>query len=134
MSDVEACLKPGGIVIFIDGDMTSYEEDLVTPGPMGQEEDEGGDPTKGSWFQRIKRGKKDNQHPPGLNGLKYLPEIRTAAIYNGANCDILDNSIDEGLWDHELIDPTTVQVASVNVPLGTWAKGKPNQSHKERGG
>jgi hypothetical protein len=58
MRDVEACLKPGGLVIFQDGDMGGYEEDLVTPFPVGQDEDEGGDPTQGSWFHRIKRGKK----------------------------------------------------------------------------
>lgn len=56
MRDVEACLKPGGIVFFIDGDQTVYQEDMVTPIAVGQERDEGGDPSKGSWLHRIMRG------------------------------------------------------------------------------
>lgn len=56
MSDVEACLTPGGLVCFIDGDQTVYQEDMVTPIPVGEERDEGGDPEKGSWLHRIARG------------------------------------------------------------------------------
>jgi hypothetical protein len=60
MRDVEACLKPGGIVFFIDGDQTVYLEDMVTPVAMGQERDEGGDPDEGSWLHRIMRGTHTN--------------------------------------------------------------------------
>jgi hypothetical protein len=56
MRDAEACLKPGGIVIFIDGDQTAYQEDMVTPVAVGQEREEGGDPNEGSWLHRIMRG------------------------------------------------------------------------------
>jgi len=56
MRDVEACLKPGGIVFFIDGDQMLYREDMVTPVSVGQERDEGGDPNEGSWLHRIMRG------------------------------------------------------------------------------
>jgi len=57
MGEVEACLKPGGIVFFIDGDTRNYREDMITPIPVGLEKDEGGDPDEGSWFHRIMRGK-----------------------------------------------------------------------------
>ena len=56
MRDVEACLKPGGLLVWMDGDQTAYQEDMVTPIPVGQERDEGGDPNEGSWLHRIMRG------------------------------------------------------------------------------
>lgn len=106
MLDVEACLKPNGIVFFIDGDQTIYQEDMVTPIAVGQERDEGGNPHDGSWLHRIAR------------------EIRYAAVYNGCDVDGLENCIDYGIWDHELIDPSTVKVASMATPLGIWAKAR----------
>jgi hypothetical protein len=56
MQDVEACLKPGGIVFFIDGDQRFYEENAVGPIPIGVDPEDGGDPKKGSWLFRIGRG------------------------------------------------------------------------------
>jgi hypothetical protein len=32
--------------------------------------------------------------------------------------------MDEGLWDHPLIDQTTVQVGGIFTPVGPWASGK----------
>jgi hypothetical protein len=57
MQDVEACLRPGGIVFFIDGDQRFYEENAVGPIPIGVDPEDGGDPKKGSWVFRIGRGK-----------------------------------------------------------------------------
>lgn len=56
MRDVEACLTPGGLVLFIDGDQTVYQEDMITPIALGQEKEEGGNPNDGSWLYRIARG------------------------------------------------------------------------------
>lgn len=106
MRDVEACLTPGGLVVFMDGDQTVYQEDMVTPIAVGQERNEGGDPAKGSWLHRIAR------------------EIRWAAVYNGCDIDGLEDCIDQGIWDHDLIDPSTVKVASLSTPIGTWAKAR----------
>ncbi|PVF97655.1 S-adenosyl-L-methionine-dependent methyltransferase [Serendipita vermifera] len=105
MQDVEACLKPGGIVFFIDGDQRFYEENAVGPVSIGVDPEEGGDPTRGSWLYRIAR------------------EVRFAAMYMGADVRGLENCIDEGdMWDHPLIDPATIRVASVFTPMGPWAK------------
>lgn len=72
MLDAEACLRPGGIIIFMDGDMKSkptlicyipltslsvYSDDFVSTVPIGLSEAEGGDPIKGSWMYRLARGK-----------------------------------------------------------------------------
>jgi hypothetical protein len=52
-------------------------------------------------------------------------EVRFAAMFMGADVRGLENCIDEGhMWDHPLIDPTTVRVASVFTPMGPWAKCK----------
>jgi hypothetical protein len=56
MQDAEACLKPNGIIIFIDGDTRMYLEDNVTPAPVAVDTDEPGGPIQGSWFHRIARG------------------------------------------------------------------------------
>ncbi|KAG8792743.1 hypothetical protein FRC16_011278, partial [Serendipita sp. 398] len=55
MLDVEACLKPGGIAIFIDGDMTVYQEDMVSPIEIGHDEDDAPGPPRGSWMARLAR-------------------------------------------------------------------------------
>ncbi|PVF94981.1 S-adenosyl-L-methionine-dependent methyltransferase [Serendipita vermifera] len=107
MQDVEACLKPGGIVFFIDGDQRFYEENTIGPISIGVDPEEGGDPTKGSWLYRIGR------------------EVRFAAMYMGADVRGLENCIDEGhMWDHPLIDPNTIRVAHTFTPMGPWAKSR----------
>jgi hypothetical protein len=53
-------------------------------------------------------------------------EVRFAAMFMGADVRGLENCIDEGhMWDHPLIDPSTIRVASVFTPVGPWAKCKP---------
>ena len=56
MLDAEACLKPSGVIIFIDGDTRFYLEDNVTLAPVAVDADEPGGPVEGSWFHRIARG------------------------------------------------------------------------------
>ena len=57
---------------------------------------------------------------------QFLPEVRYAAIYNGCDVHGLEDGIDEGMWGHELVDPSTIQAASLCTPIGTWAKGEPH--------
>jgi hypothetical protein len=56
MRDAEACLKPSGVIIFIDGDTKMYLEDNATSAPVALDADEPGGPIEGSWFQRLGRG------------------------------------------------------------------------------
>jgi hypothetical protein len=51
-------------------------------------------------------------------------ELRYAAIYNGCDVKGLETCIDEGLWGHDLLDPSTIRVASLCTPVGTWARGE----------
>ncbi|CCA67628.1 hypothetical protein PIIN_01456 [Serendipita indica DSM 11827] len=102
MRDVEACLKPGGLVIFIDGDMRMYEEDGVTPVPVGEEDENGVEIGEGSWLHRIAR------------------EVRYAAIYRGSDVPGLEDCIDLGLFGHPLIEPSSIRAASLYTPIGPW--------------
>lgn len=56
MKDIEACLKPGGIAIFIDIDLNFYLKDTTTTVPLGLDAEEGGDPDNSSWIYRLVRG------------------------------------------------------------------------------
>lgn len=56
MHEAESCLKPGGLLIMMDGDMRLYGEDMIHPAPLGVDVEEGGDPKAGSWTARIVRG------------------------------------------------------------------------------
>ena len=51
MQDVEKCLKPGGIVLWVDGDYDVYAADQHVYMPFATAED-----GSGSWFQRIVYG------------------------------------------------------------------------------
>ncbi|CCA67627.1 hypothetical protein PIIN_01455 [Serendipita indica DSM 11827] len=102
MQDVEACLKPGGLVIFIDGDMRIYMEDGVTPVPIGQEDENGVEIGEGSWLHRIAR------------------EVRYAAIYKGSDVFGLEDCIDLGLFGHPLLEPSSICNAALYTPIGPW--------------
>lgn len=51
MDEVEACLRPGGLVIFMDGEMEVYGEDQECTLPTGSDEN-----PNGSWIKRVIRG------------------------------------------------------------------------------
>lgn len=52
MEDMQLCLKPGGLVIFIEGDIDMYDEDRLhrvkIPDPIKE-----GPDSEGSWFRKI---------------------------------------------------------------------------------
>ncbi|PVG04486.1 S-adenosyl-L-methionine-dependent methyltransferase [Serendipita vermifera] len=102
MHDVEACLKPGGIVIWLDVDYDIYSKDRVTYEPYGTDEN-----PSGSWFQRS------------------AFEMRRGAVSTGRS-DLFGaaEALDAGLWTSPLIDPETCKNASLYLPIGPWAKGE----------
>jgi hypothetical protein len=56
MQESAACLKPGGWIMWMDGDMRLYAEDKIHPIPLGLDLEEGGNPMAGSWTARMARG------------------------------------------------------------------------------
>ncbi|PVF99500.1 S-adenosyl-L-methionine-dependent methyltransferase [Serendipita vermifera] len=95
MEEAEKCLKPGGVVIFIDHDAMFCAEDQVSRQPMAETNE------NGSWLVRC-----------------------SFEMRNGAQSDLLgmEAALDEGLWNHELIDTNTAQAASMFLPIGPWPR------------
>lgn len=52
MEDIERCLKPGGIAIFVDGDRTIYSTDRLHSAKFPEEVPK----EEGSWFKKVVRG------------------------------------------------------------------------------
>ncbi|KAG8823122.1 hypothetical protein FRC17_009400 [Serendipita sp. 399] len=99
MGDIEGCLKPGGMVIWIDIDYDLYSHDTFTYTPVASELQ-----PSGAWLQRP------------------LYEMRRSAVLGGSDVHTMEKVLDEeGLWDRPLIDPET-QNASMYLPLGPWGK------------
>lgn len=108
LRDIQLCLKPGGILIVIDGDQYLYEDKqrffkiASVPGDR-----EGGlaDP-KGSWLCRM------------------IWEACEACVMAGSGMPRSREIIELGLWDSDLCDPVTASAGCVFFPVGPWARGK----------
>lgn len=51
MEDIERSLRPGGLVLFMDGETDVYDENQVDTLPSASEQNPGG-----SWLKKIFRG------------------------------------------------------------------------------
>ncbi|PVF95576.1 S-adenosyl-L-methionine-dependent methyltransferase [Serendipita vermifera] len=99
MVDVEQCLKPGGMVVWMDVDFDMYSNDRFLYRPFATESN-----PSGSWFQRI------------------TFEMRRQAVIGGSDLYTTAAELDAGFWKHELLDPDTCRTASLYLPLGPWAQ------------
>lgn len=52
MEDAELCLKPGGLIVFVDGDGTICSTDRLHPAKFPEETSK----EEGSWFRKVVRG------------------------------------------------------------------------------
>ncbi|CAG7852994.1 SubName: Full=Uncharacterized protein {ECO:0000313/EMBL:CCA72732.1} [Serendipita indica DSM 11827] len=94
--EMERCLKPGGLLIVISGGLL-LSEDRKTMYPMYTREN-----PRGSWFQRSAMAM--------FLGIKKL----------GIDAQSFEREIDNGLWNHELLDPSSCAAALITVPIGPW--------------
>ncbi|PVG04207.1 S-adenosyl-L-methionine-dependent methyltransferase [Serendipita vermifera] len=100
-NDVAQCLKPGGVVIWIEGDYDFYSGFPIVYKPFGSEEN-----PSGSYLQRM-----------GY-------ELRRAVTANGGALKEVERLMDQGLWwQSDMIDPDTCKTASLLLPIGTWLEG-----------
>lgn len=108
LSDLFLCLKPGGILIIVDGGI-HFLRDLGTFGRMrrvdGDEEDATATSEDGSWFNRIHW------------------EVSRACQIAGASVDRSHEVLSAGLWDHPFSEPGSVASGSYLFPVGPWAQG-----------
>lgn len=105
MEDVHNCLKPGGIVLWveIDYDLYSYTHGDFRHLTMASELN-----PDGAWLPR-----------PAY-------EMVRSVIIGGSQIDVMAQLLDtEGLWNQTtLLDPDTCKAASMYLPLGPWATSK----------
>ncbi|PVG04451.1 S-adenosyl-L-methionine-dependent methyltransferase [Serendipita vermifera] len=97
--DIERCLKPGGMVVWIDGDYHFSGEDPETYVPLASEVN-----PEGSWMARI------------------IWEMRRCAVKVGrSDLFTMAEELQGGLWRDPLIDPETCGAGSLYLPIGPWA-------------
>ncbi|KIM34404.1 hypothetical protein M408DRAFT_325809 [Serendipita vermifera MAFF 305830] len=109
LDDVVACLKPGGIVIMVEGDIRPYHEDKVTHYAPADLEAEGG-----SWWARV-----------CLEAFQIMKN-------RGSSIDGSDE-VENGIQHPDIV---VCRTGTVFVPLGPWATGttpEQNASLAEQG-
>ncbi|KAG8768465.1 hypothetical protein FRB91_010007 [Serendipita sp. 411] len=98
MKDVHNCLKPGGIVIWVDADFDYYSTEKFEYHLPATDDNPGG-----CWSQRV------------------VSEMRRACLRIGSDPIGMESELDAGLWTDPLIDPETCKTGSLYLPVGTWA-------------
>ncbi|KAG8808717.1 hypothetical protein FRC17_003817, partial [Serendipita sp. 399] len=107
MRDIHACLKPGGIVLWIDADFDVYSTERFGYHPPAADDHPGG-----SWPQRV------------------TSEVRRASLKLGSDISAMEVALDAGLWKDPSIDSTTSVLlseslrdadGSLYLPIGQWA-------------
>lgn len=106
--DLQLCLKPGGIMIVIDG-WLAFMSDVNTIARLRRLEGDEADATAtsedGSWLNRI------------------YWEASQGNKLSGASLDRAQNVLSTGLWDQPHCDPASIVSGSYFIPIGPWARG-----------
>ncbi|KAG8833991.1 hypothetical protein FRC17_009717 [Serendipita sp. 399] len=97
-AEIEKCLRPGGIMIWMDGDYDILSRD-----------------------RNIYAIPASDYHPEGNWLPRFFYEMRRFAVSVGKS-DIFTmiDVLSAGLWDDDLLDPATCQAADLCVPVGAW--------------
>ncbi|PVF94110.1 hypothetical protein CPB86DRAFT_800707 [Serendipita vermifera] len=105
--ELQRCLKPGGMLLIIDGEPIIYKGRGI---PVGMKKipgdlDVSGVREDGSWLQRLVT---ETWEGCTIDG---------ACVFRASELTVL------GLWDYPLMDPETARSGGVYLPLGPWAQG-----------
>ncbi|KIM23714.1 hypothetical protein M408DRAFT_27671 [Serendipita vermifera MAFF 305830] len=95
LADIQGCLKPGGILIWIDGDY-----DLFSGWPM------------------VYRPFVSSSNPTGSYTVRVCYELQRSGILGGSDVKTAGEILDEGFWSNgSLLDPDTCKAASIFLPI-----------------
>ncbi|PVF93103.1 hypothetical protein CPB86DRAFT_790500 [Serendipita vermifera] len=112
VKEVLLSLKPGGLLMIIDGDRfvdvdrTKY----TTVAKVEGDEMDSNSSENGSWLARI------------------WYETMTSEEFGGSDIVRSRDVFDLGLWDHPLCDPETAGGGSITIPVGPWMNDQNNTS------
>lgn len=109
LQQIVECLKPGGILIWMDGDYDFYSGWPMTYVPYWSSSN-----PHGSYTQRV------------------LYEFRKSAILSGSDVRTMEKVLQEGFWNNApMLDPGTCKTAGVYLPIGPWCEqGDPAQQEQ----
>jgi hypothetical protein len=99
--DIENCLRPGGMIIWIDVDFDMYSNDQYSYRQFVTEEN-----PSGSWFQRIAYGECLSKGLSDAHAHAWA-EVRRGAANRGSDLYTVAAELDAGVWSHEMLDPET---------------------------
>ncbi|KAG8798943.1 hypothetical protein FRC16_006183, partial [Serendipita sp. 398] len=105
LEEMQTCVKPGGILIVIDGDLRLYK-DLNTIYPLAKvpgDQDVSGVSEDGAWLSRV------------------IWEACQGCNVAGSNIEGSKHVLERGLWNYSLLDPETAVGGHFFFPLGPWA-------------
>ncbi|PVG04450.1 S-adenosyl-L-methionine-dependent methyltransferase [Serendipita vermifera] len=99
--EIEKCLKPGGLMLWIDGDYHVISEDPHVYIPLASE-----------------------INPEGCYLGRMFWEMRRCAVKVGrSDLFTMTDSLKVGLWKDPMLDPETCKAGDIYLPIGTWPKG-----------
>jgi len=143
LQELQKCLKPGGLLLVVDGDVCTLCEDRKTIMPLKRLPSDGGKEVtgvsdQGSWFRRLFWGVLYNfigsKKCDTDSHVCLMIEACEACHIAGADLETAEDLFDLGLWDHPLCDPATARSGGVDLPIGPWAKSKLTQPPKSSSG
>ena len=109
MEEVQLCVKPGGLVLIVDGEITFQAEDRTKMVPFIRLPGDGGPEVtsvseRGSWFRRLIWEACEACEVAGA-------DLTRSYLYN-----------DRGLWNSPICDPETCRSGGVDLPIGPWGR------------
>jgi SAM-dependent methyltransferase len=127
--DLQACLRPGGLLIVIDMMPELYDQhrNIVPMAKLSTDDDEGAVSQTGSWLARFLFG----MHLFAITSLTShnITEVNDASQHAGVDMALGNALIDIGFWDEEHLDPSTAMSGSIYLPVGSWGSCTKNRDH-----